>query len=91
MTNEETLREALRKHWLNVLEAFAATAPKPEPPTFGWLIEIAGPQWLCGFGFSASWTKDSLEAIRFSRRVDAEKIAEVLENCDISITEHQWG
>jgi hypothetical protein len=31
------------------------------------------------------------EAIRFSRRKDAEKIAECLENEDISITEHVWG
>jgi hypothetical protein len=72
----------------------SAAPPAPTQlasPETGWLIECEGPQWLCGFGFSANWTRDSLEAIRFSRRVDAEKIAEVLENCDIRITEHQWG
>ncbi len=71
----------------------AALAEKrpAEPREIGWLIEREGPEWLAGFGFSSNWTKDSLEAIRFSRRADAEKIAEVLENVDISITEHIWG
>lgn len=69
----------------------AATSGTPAPQETGWLIETNGPEWLCGFGFSANWTKNSLEAIRFARRCDAEKIAECLENCDISITEHIWG
>jgi hypothetical protein len=59
----------------------------------GWLIEKIvddRPHWLtCAWSFG--WTDDSLNAIRFCRREDAEQIASMMENDDIRITEHQWG
>jgi hypothetical protein len=58
----------------------------------GWLIERKfenAPLWLT-CNWSLGWTKDSLRAIRFSRREDAEQIATMFENDDVSITEHKW-
>jgi hypothetical protein len=61
----------------------------------GWLIErrmqlppeyLYVPDWS---GFK--WTQDSLKALRFSRREDAEQVAHIFENGDVYITEHQWG
>ena len=58
----------------------------------GWLIEknLGGkPLWLtCNWSFG--WTEDSTKSVRFSRREDAEQIATMFENEDISITEHDW-
>jgi hypothetical protein len=55
----------------------------------GWLIEKQGPMWLtCEWQFG--WTDKSNNAIRFSRRSDAEQIASMFENEDIQITEHYW-
>lgn len=60
----------------------------------GFLIERSNggyPEWLYVCGEVFNWTRDSLEAIRFSRRVDAEQVAAVIgEDVDL-ITEHQWG
>lgn len=67
---------------------------KPKQET-GWLVEHqnGGPCWWGqtpdgedAFG----WTKDSLKALRFARKEDAEAyIAEVGWN-DVTATEHQW-
>jgi hypothetical protein len=60
----------------------------------GWLIENrdeSSPRWLavdCGV---FDWTNDSLKAIRFCRREDADQIAEVVGEDADSITEHAWG
>ena len=59
----------------------------------GWLIEkiVDGiPHWLTA-SWSFGWTDDSENAIRFSRRIDAEQIATMLENEPISIMEHEWN
>ena len=70
---------------------------EPKPIETGWLIESSelssdGPRWLfvedwAGF----AWTNDSLKAIRFARREDAEQIIPMLESVDCKATEHQWG
>ena len=44
-----------------------------------------------GNGYFPDWTKKDLEAIRFCRREDAERIAAIFEDLDIHICEHQWG
>lgn len=63
-------------------------------PERGWLIEkdVTPPQWFTVFSWEGfDWTDNSLLAIRFARREDAERIALMMENDDIKITEHQWG
>jgi hypothetical protein len=67
------------------------------PVETGWLIETAidgRPHWWNGHAFKADeWTCDSLQAIRFARKEDAEV---VMARCCVarepmSATEHQWG
>ena len=59
----------------------------------GWLIETTSlPVYLRvadWHGFD--WTTDSLKAIRFSRREDAEQVLLMLESVDAKAAEHQWG
>ena len=65
----------------------------------GWLIQcrddhtfMAGsPLWLCVTDEYFSWTPDSLQAIRFCRRSDAEQVAGMMGDEADRITEHQWG
>lgn len=61
----------------------------------GWLIERRiGPQptWAKADDTGFSWTPDSLQAIRFSRRSDAEQVAAILgDDADAIVTDHQWG
>lgn len=74
---------------------------KEEPkttPESGWLIENTkigdGPYWYYlddkeedGWG----WTKDSIKALRFARKSDADAfIADIGWNIVVA-TEHQWG
>ena len=62
-----------------------------------WLIErrvpteTDGPRYLMGFrqGYGAMWTTDHDVAVRFSREVDARRIAENLE-CASRAVEHKW-
>jgi hypothetical protein len=63
----------------------------PKPVETGWLIERPGPEWATCWSGSFEWTKDSLKAIRFCRREDANQVAELFEFEDVRITEHQWG
>lgn len=67
-----------------------------EPPKVerAWLIERkykGVPEWLCGESWAFNWTRDSLKAIRFCRREDAEQVAAVVGDEVDCITEHQWG
>jgi hypothetical protein len=59
-----------------------------------WLVERQmeeGPAWLYVIDwFAFGWTGDSLQAIRFSRRQDAEQLLKMLENYECKATEHQW-
>ena len=61
-----------------------------------WLIERAdgatdGPRYLMGIrqGYGAMWSTDHDVAIRFSRHVDATRIAETLETPARAV-EHMW-
>lgn len=65
----------------------------------GWLIEAAESEaceplyWAGSFGDERDrWTKDHLVAVRFCRRVDAERVAAgVLDGYQVRICEHGWG
>jgi len=63
---------------------------------FGWLIERVGQQWLCiSEARHFHWSSDSLKAIRFARKEDAEAILrlhpELYEHQGLCVTEHRWG
>ena len=68
-----------------------------------WVIERAaadeaalrvkdGPRYLVGLrqGYGAMWTTDHEHAVRFSRRIDGERIAEAAE-CACRVVEHKWS
>ena len=87
--------------------AIALRQPTSEVVERAWLVEWSGygygPQWW-GFNFEpkrcASWCEDANNAIRFSRKADAERIRLhilALEGTNsedrkrsISVTEHEW-
>ena len=67
-----------------------------------WLIEIKDrpvPMWFSGMDYTltlngdslrvSTWTDDSLEAVRFSRKVDADKVSKGL-SVDCVSLEHMW-
>lgn len=58
----------------------------------GWLIERwrDRPEWLFVEGEVFAWTPDSLKAIRFCRRQDAEQVASVIGEDAERITQHMW-
>lgn len=63
-------------------------------PETGWLIENKdkqSPRWLAVIGGVFDWTTDSIAAVRFSRRSDAEQVAEVIGDDADLITQHAWG
>lgn len=75
-----------------------AAIPKEES---GWLVETEAdghPCWLAVSGkLGLFWVKDSLEAIRFTRKEDAEAMALLQQSvlyssfgCEIVATEHIW-
>lgn len=69
---------------------------RPATEEKAWLIERRqhGPvEYLTGetSGYFPSWDADSLLAIRFCRREDAERIAGIFDDLDIHICEHAWG
>lgn len=63
----------------------------------GWLIEHEDePKWLtlkpAESMWGVCWTKDSIEALRFARRSDAEDyISAFMDDGPVRITEHRWG
>ena len=72
---------------------YCAPAPTPAPPTItetGWLVERPGPEWASAWSGGFDWTRDSLKAIRFCRKSDANQVAEIFEFEDVRVTEHQW-
>lgn len=83
-------------------ERAALSAPiPPDQPTIGdeeigWLIEHEDePKWLTlrpgEAAYEVCWTTDSLEALRFGRRKDADDYASTfLEDGPVRITEHMW-
>jgi hypothetical protein len=66
------------------------SAPVPAEGAQAWLIERPGPEWATCWSGGFDWTKDSLKAIRFCRREDANQVAELFEFEDVRITEHTW-
>lgn len=59
----------------------------------GWLIERRTPEteYLVAWSGGFEWTKESLKAIRFCRREDANQVAEIFEGEDVHICEHMWS
>jgi hypothetical protein len=68
----------------------------------GWLIEYNSPRgmwWWTGDGindnYQVEWSKDSLQAVRFSRKVDAEMVmigvlGLKLPSPNVKAVEHNW-
>lgn len=81
-------------------------APRTET-TFGWVIEAgwtpaSAPDYWCGTegegdGLLHHWNKDSFRAIRFARKIDAERIARCIVDGDSEqplawrVAEHGWN
>lgn len=67
----------------------------------GWVIErgdseVSAPTYWAGFNslIQPKWSQAHLDAIRFARRVDAEKISTVIQERGMAlnrICEHGWG
>lgn len=59
----------------------------------GWLLEQRKDGkilWLMLEHGMWDWTEDSLKALRFARRQDADAMADIISDAD-AVTEHQWG
>lgn len=61
----------------------------------GWLIERydadSRPLWWCGLsGLGSLWSHDANDAVRFSREVDARRVASTLPAPSGTATEHMW-
>ena len=59
----------------------------------GWLLERRSGckiEWIYLEHGIWGWTEDSVRALRLARRVDANAIAELIEDVEY-VTEHQWG
>lgn len=63
---------------------------------YGWLIEHENePKWLTlrheNSAFEVCWTKESSEALRFARRIDADDyVTTFMEDGPVRITSHIW-
>jgi hypothetical protein len=80
------------------LEAAAPLSQAQPAPLVetGWLIEMRSgtPQWFYPGEDGEDgqrWTTDSLEALRFARKVDAEAYIEDLGWTGVVASEHQWA
>jgi hypothetical protein len=85
----------MREECADELEATLAAAPQAAAPPVSesaWLVErrASAIEWLCAWSGGFEWTTDSLKAIRFCRREDANQIGEIFDDEDIHITEHTW-
>lgn len=56
----------------------------------GWLVEITGPRYWTGTPGCGNWTADSLAAMRFARRQDAEAACRHLAPSGAIPVEHAW-
>src|SRR5208337_2476327 len=102
------IHEIIERHSTDVVDyelatddinAYLLAAPSEpqasEPPDeVAWLIERDGPQWLFVAGDMLEWSSDSLRALRFSRKQDAEAFlvinAGLYMHCGLKVTEHKW-
>lgn len=67
--------------------------PKKPPPEFAWVIERGDSQPSAPTYWSGpdQWSQDHLDAVRFSRKQDAERVACRLGQGYHRIAEHGWG
>ena len=72
--------------------------PAPPAEEFGWLIEREpspqGPSyWTPKHAMLRvePWTWDNLEAVRFARKEDAERVMQTLPGGPYKVVEHAWG
>jgi hypothetical protein len=94
-TNEAE-SEALRQE-RGMAQVRESSSPPPVEPGLrdvGWLIEAPGPQWWDGFWFCT----DSMDAVRFSRKLDAEKVIRetveqvpTIQPIEFLAVEHAWS
>lgn len=59
----------------------------------GWLLERRSGnkiEWLALEHGDWVWTEDSLRALRFARKQDADAMSEIISDTEY-VTEHQWG
>lgn len=70
------------------------TIPEPTEAETGWLIELRGnvPSWwmLTNDDFVGIWTTDSIAALRFARKQDADAYIEETGWTEAFATEHEW-
>jgi hypothetical protein len=74
---------------------------KPVENESGWLIERADSSpaepryWAAGqreAERSSAWTSNHMQAIRFARKEDAERVAaRIMKDIDVRICEHDWS
>lgn len=67
----------------------------------GWVIELADSDasepkyWAAGqreAERSSAWTSNHEHAIRFARKLDAERVTErIMKGISVRVCEHQWG
>jgi hypothetical protein len=94
---ECTILESAREAYLTIIAAAQGDARHAEAGgerEAGWLIERRSggiPEWLYVHNEFFQWTRDSLLAIRFCRREDADQVAAVIGDDAEYVTEHQWG
>lgn len=86
------------------IKSHAAPPPSPRPEADGderiaWLIERPqaitknGPLWWTGTPAAGNWTLDANDAVRFTRRQDAERVIHAVASLAVSgaiATEHVW-
>lgn len=86
---EENCRQAMLV--LKKITALLAESEPAKAPELAWLIEsrlTPSPTWWTG----SDWTGDSLKAVRFCRKQDAEAALATLPDKHVCLTsEHQWG
>lgn len=87
----ESAAEAWNRRSCNGCDGRGCPRCNPRTEETGWLIELPGTQGMPVWWTAAGWTKDSLQAVRFCRREDAERTARGLSHPCIAITEHVWG
>jgi hypothetical protein len=76
-----------------LLRAHLAAVPAAQQQAqSGWCVErgpASAPYYLHVYGGMLAWTPDHSQALRFSRRADAEQITEIVEDAG-RIAEHVW-
>lgn len=86
----ESAAEAWNRRSCNGCDGRGCPKCNPRIREIAWLIELPGTQGMPVWWTAAGWTKDSLQAVRFSRREDAERTARGLSHPGMTITEHEW-